>query len=89
MAPCAFKNNYFLKLTIFFSGNKNPALLLWQLDFKASALNARHDWVNEGYISLMLRNYCKLKTGGKKAEMFKRGEMEKLSKKKKKKEDTY
>lgn len=41
-------------------------MFLWQLDFKASAQNARHHWINEGYVNLMPGNDSKLKTGGKK-----------------------
>lgn len=61
----------------FLSSSKNPALFLWQLDFKASVLNARHHWVNEGYVSVMPGNYCKLKTGGQKTETFEAGQIAK------------
>lgn len=37
-------------------------------------MNARHHWVNEGYVSLMLKNYCKLNGGGQQTETFKLGE---------------
>ena len=37
-------------------------------------LNARHHWVNEGYISLIPGNDCKLKTGGQRRETWKAGE---------------
>lgn len=52
------KKRFVCKSGLFFllSKSKNPVLFLWQLDIKASVLNARHHWVNEGYASMMPGN---------------------------------